>query len=133
MSKKYYGKTSPFYINHKELRKEIVESKANNNIPTKRLEEMLILLTKRVISKMNYYNPDDKNDCFQTAFYTLWKNWSSYDEIKYPDSSFSYLTEIVKRGMAKGWNDLHNNKSWVSKNMVHGGFIMFQGEMSDTD
>jgi hypothetical protein len=70
---------------------------------------MLILLTKNVIKKMYYNDPDDRLDCLQTAYLDVFANWYSFDEMK-GDNAFSYFTEIIKRGLAKGWNKQYKQK-----------------------
>jgi hypothetical protein len=35
--------------------------------------------------------------------------WYNFDEQK-GDNAFSYYTEIIKRGLAKSWNDMYKTK-----------------------
>lgn len=96
------------YLSNKELYKEIVISKAMGKL-TKDAEKMLILLAKNVIRKMRYAENDDKLDCLQSAYLDVFQNWYSFDEVK-GDNPFAYYTEIIKRGMAKGWNRIYKKK-----------------------
>jgi hypothetical protein len=90
------------YLSNKDLYCELIVSKAKGRL-TKEAERMLILLAKNVIRKMYYNDYNDRLDCLQTAYLDVFSNWYSFDENK-GDNAFSYFTEIIKRGMAKGWN-----------------------------
>ena len=90
------------YLSNKDLYCELIVSKAKGKL-TKEAERMLILLAKNVIKKMYYNDHNDRLDCLQTAYLDVFSNWYSFDEMK-GDNAFSYFTEIIKRGMAKGWN-----------------------------
>jgi hypothetical protein len=39
----------------------------------------------------------------------VFANWYSFDENK-GDNAFAYFTEIIKRGLAKGWNSRYKLK-----------------------
>jgi hypothetical protein len=97
-----------FYIDKKEIYKQIVISKAYGFL-TRDAEEMLKKIADRAIRKMVYSNPDDRKDCIQTGLLNLFDNWSKFNEEKYTDA-FSYYTEIFKRGIAAGYNELHKKK-----------------------
>lgn len=90
------------YLSNKDLYCELIVSKAQGRL-TRAAEKMLILLSKSVIKKMYYNDPDDKLDCLQTAYLDVFSNWYQFDELK-GDNAFAYFTEIIKRGLAKGWN-----------------------------
>ena len=95
-----------FWVSNKELLAEIILCKANNNIVSDKLSKMIIKICKGVSSKMTYYNDDDRQDCLSEAYLMLFKNWYQFDESQYTNP-FAYYTEIAKRAVAKGWNDLH--------------------------
>jgi hypothetical protein len=96
------------YLSNKDLYCELIVSKAKGKL-TREAERMLILLAKNVIKKMYYRDSDDKLDCLQTAYLNVFQNWYNFDENK-SDNSFSYFTEIIKRGLAQGWNQQHKPK-----------------------
>lgn len=108
---------NPYYINKKILLKEIIECKQNDNILSKELEKMLIKICQGVVSKMTYWDKDDRKDCLSTAYLKVFDNWYKFDETRF-DNPFAYISEIAKRGMAFGWNEIHNSKSWKTKNKV---------------
>jgi hypothetical protein len=101
-------KAHKHYLSNKDLYCELIVSKAKGKL-TREAEKMLILLTKNVIKKMYYNDYDDRLDCLQTAYLDVFANWYQFDEGK-GDNAFSYFTEIIKRGLAKGWNSRYKLK-----------------------
>jgi len=87
-----------------ELQYELIISKGKGHL-TKRGEELIVILANELIHKFKYFNVDDRCDCLNEGLCAMLTKWSSFNEIKY-DNAFSYMTEICKRGMAKGMNDL---------------------------
>ena len=96
------------YLNNKELYIEIIVSKAQGRL-TRNAEKMLELLAKKTIKKMRYWSNDDKLDCYQSGLLDMFQNWFNFNEDK-SINAFAYFTEIFKRGLAKGWNDLYKKK-----------------------
>jgi DNA-directed RNA polymerase specialized sigma24 family protein len=101
-------KAHKHYLSNKDLYCELIVSKAKGGL-TRQAEKMLILLTKNVIKKMYYNDADDKLDCLQTAYLDVFSNWYQFDELK-GDNAFAYFTEIIKRGLARGWNQQKRKK-----------------------
>ena len=99
---------SKVYLSNKDLYCEILVSKAMGKL-TKPAEKMLILLGKNIIKKFYYSNPDDRHDCLQNGYIQIFSNWYSFDENK-GENCFSYYTEIFKRGIAGGFNQIHKLK-----------------------
>ena len=58
---------------------------------------------------MRYYSNDDKLDCYQTGLLDMFENWYNFNEDK-STNAFAYFTEIFKRGLARGWNNLYKKK-----------------------
>mgnify|MGYP000926613723 FL=1 len=96
------------YLNNKELYIEIIISKAQGRL-TRNAEKMLEILAKKTIKKMRYYSNDDKLDCYQTGLLDMFENWYNFNEDK-STNAFAYFTEIFKRGLARGWNNLYKKK-----------------------
>lgn len=114
-------KNSQNYINKKELLKEIVKSKENDEL-TKEAFEMLFLMVKRISTTLYYKNEDDREDCMQDACHDIVKYWRNFDP-DYPNSNaFSYYTQIIKAGLAKGFHRLypHNRKDIVILGLPEG-------------
>jgi hypothetical protein len=93
------------YLNNKDLYVEIIVSKAQGKL-TRNAEKMLELLGKKTIKKMRYWSNDDKLDCYQSG---LLDNWYNFNEDK-SVNAFAYFTEVFKRGIAKGFNELYKKK-----------------------
>lgn len=96
------------YITNKDLYVEIIVSKAQGRL-TREATRMLILLTKKAQKKMFYNSLDDRNDCLQEAMLQVFKFWFNFDEQK-GDNAFAYYTEVIKRGLAQGWNKMYKYK-----------------------
>ena len=96
------------YLSNKDLYIEIIVSKAQGRLTT-RAAQMLMLLGKKLQTRMYYKDLDDKKDCLQEAMLSVFKFWYNFDEIK-SENAFAYFSEIIKRGLAKGWNDTHKTK-----------------------
>ena len=96
------------YLNNKDLFIELIISKAQGKL-TRPAQKMLELLAKQAIRKMRYWSNDDKMDCYQTGLLYMFQNWHSFNEEK-STNAFAYFTEVFKRGIAKGFNDLYKKK-----------------------
>lgn len=99
------------YLNDDDLFYEIVLSKGKGLL-TKKAERMLILIGNNMISRKNnmYKTDDDKNDCLQTGMLALFQKWMNFNQKKY-SSAFPFFSEVFKRGMAAGYNELINKKT----------------------
>jgi hypothetical protein len=96
------------YLSNKDLYMEIIVSKAKGKL-TPRAAQMLVLLGKKLQNKMYYRDPDDKKDCLQEAMLSVFKLWYNFDENK-GENAFAYYSEIIKRGLAMGWNKMYKTK-----------------------
>lgn len=96
------------YLSNKDLYCEILVSKAQGKL-TLRATQMLVLLGKKLQNKMYYRDPDDKKDCLQEAMLSVFKLWYNFDEMK-GENAFAYYSEVIKRGLAMGWNKMYKTK-----------------------
>ena len=103
------------YLSNKELFIELIISKAQGKL-TRPAQKMLELLGKQAIRKMRYWSNDDKMDCYQTGMLYMFQNWHSFNEEK-STNAFAYFTEVFKRGIAKGFNDLYKKKGDVDNSI----------------
>lgn len=99
------------YLEDNELFYEIVLSKGLGYL-TKKAERMFILIGENMIRCKNnmYKTQDARNDCLQTGLLYMFEKWRGFNEKKYR-LALPYFTEIFKRGMAQGYNDLINKKT----------------------
>lgn len=104
------------YLNNKELYVEIVVSKAQGKL-TNKAKGMLEILAKKTIKKMRYYNEDDRKDCFQTGLLDLYSNWYNFNDEK-SNNAFAYFTEVFKRGLVRGFNDIYKRKGQTDNNYI---------------
>ena len=99
------------YLNDNDLFYEIVLSKGRGFL-TRKAERMFILIGENMIRRKNnmYKSQDDKEDCLQTGLLFMFEKWENFNEKKYK-LALPYFSEIFKRGMAQGYNDLTNKKA----------------------
>ena len=67
-----------------------------------------------LMRKFTYVNKDLQEDCRQHALMTIIYKYTLFNEHKY-DNAFPYVTEIMKRGLAEGYNLSHSNCISLSK------------------
>lgn len=103
------------YLNNRDLYVELIVSKAQGKL-TKKAERMLEILGKETIKKMRYWSNDDKMDCYQSGLLDMYQNWMNFNEEK-SVNAFAYFTEVFKRGLAKGFNELYKKKGDVENNV----------------
>lgn len=96
------------YLSNKDLYVEIIVSKAQGRL-TRNASKMLELLANKTIKKMRYYSTDDRNDCYQSGLLDMFQNWYNFNDQK-SVNAFAYFTEVFKRGIAKGYNELYKKK-----------------------
>ena len=96
------------YLHNKDLYIEVVVSKAQGKL-TRNAKVMLEILAKRTIKKMRYWSNDDRMDCYQSGLLDMFSNWYNFNEEK-SVNAFAYFTEVFKRGIAKGYNELYKKK-----------------------
>lgn len=113
------------YLSARELDYQLIVSKSQGKL-TREAEKMLILLGKKIIGRFSYKNPDDKLDCLQTGYIQLFSYWMSFDENK--GDSFSWATEVFKRGAAQGWNKIYAQKGIKGQKV---GIISLSGYDAD--
>lgn len=117
------------YIKPGEFYDEICKSLERGEL-TDRSWEMIMKLCTNIAKKMVYQNPDDKEDCMYTAYEKIlkyWKNFKPYyvalDGSTKKGNAFAYFTQIIKNGLAEGWNKLHpikgSDKLSLSGNMYN--------------
>ena len=108
------------YLNKQEFYDEMIKCK-ENGVLSERAKNMFVLLANQTIKKKTYYNPDDKFDCLQEGLLALITRQHNFDT-DISNNAFAYYTEIFKRGMAKGLNDIYNkNMKTVSISELNDG------------
>jgi hypothetical protein len=100
------------YLKDTEFTYEIIISKGKGKL-TPKAQEMTLKLVDELSKKFTYHDVSDSYDCKQEALLDILNGWHHFDERRY-NSAFSYITEIAKRGMAKGFGKI-TGKSFSSK------------------
>lgn len=99
---------SNIYLKNEHLLREILLSKEKGEL-TRTALKMLMLLTEKISSGFPYEDGEDKKDCMALAHYDLVKYWRSFNAEK-STNAFAYFTSIIRRGIFKGWNQIHPKK-----------------------
>ncbi len=110
------------YVKNKDLREELVKSKAQDKLTSVALD-MFILMAEKFSTKFKYIYPEDREDCISFAIMDCYMYWKGYNPEK-SANAFAYITQIIKNGFAKGWRKLYGNmpkskKISVSQNKIY--------------
>lgn len=99
-----------YYVNDRDLLYEVILSKGKGKL-TRKAEKYFILIAERTMIKVNYryYDDDERFDCFQQGQLRLFENWKNFDELRF-DKALPYITELFKRGVMDGYNEIKNKK-----------------------
>lgn len=97
--------TNKLYLNNLELTYEIILSQGKGKL-TNKAEEMLISICDNMIRKFNYKYDEDRYDCKMTGLLQILEKWKGFDHIKH-NNSFAYFSEVSKRAIAAGFNQIH--------------------------
>lgn len=108
---------SNHYVNDIDLLYEIILSKGKGHL-TNKAQNMFIKISEKTMEKINYKytNEDEKSDCFQQGQLRLFENWINFNEKRY-SKALPYITEIFKRGVMNGYNEI-NNKKYNQKEQI---------------
>lgn len=94
------------YINQEELLQELKISKENDQL-TRRAVEMLQEMIKRQNRVMSYKNPMDREDVKSRAMLDILLYWRSFNPDLENSNVFSFFSQMIKYGSAKGFNELY--------------------------
>lgn len=108
------------YVSNKELLKEIIESKEQEAL-TPRAIELLSKMIEEISKVFKYRAEEDRIDCQAFAMEDVIKYWNRFNPEK-STNAFSYFTQLIKNGSAKGWRRLYPIKSsmMISLSGEHG-------------
>lgn len=99
------------YLEDDDLYYELVLSKGLGYL-TNNANKYFIRMAKKIMEKKaGSYKGDDQYDCQQNGILMLLSSWKTFDDRKYK-TAFPYATEVFKRGMAAGYNEIMNKKSY---------------------
>lgn len=102
-------KKTKYYINDDELYYELILS-IGKGILTDKAAKMFYLIGQNVIRKKKYWkNKIDIEDCFQSGLEMCLVSWKLFNSKKY-NKALPYITELFKRGSAKGFNQCNDRR-----------------------
>lgn len=96
---------SNHYVSNAELREEIIKSKERNELTPKAVE-LLMRMANEASKRLKYRDEEDRKDCIAFALMDVVKYWRSFNPEK-SSNPFSYFTQMIKNGFAKGWRKIH--------------------------
>ncbi len=97
------------YVNNRELLEAIIISKENSQLTPEALE-MLGKMVKEISKVFKYKMEEDREDCMAFAMEDVIRYWDRFNPEK-STNAFSFFTQLVKNGFAKGWRKLYPIKS----------------------
>jgi DNA-directed RNA polymerase specialized sigma subunit len=107
------------YLKNEELYNELKVCNEKGQL-TDRAIGMFQEMIKNIIRPFSYKDNEDREDCQQQAMLDILVGWKTFD-INHPKcNAFSYFTQTIKNGLAKGYNEIHDIKS-TDKISMSGG------------
>lgn len=100
-----------YYIDDDELYYHIILSKGKGQLTPKCLTMFLLIGENFIrIKQKNYWGDETMlDDSYQSGMLMLLNNWKNFNEKRY-SKALPYLTEVFKRGMTKGFNEIYDFK-----------------------
>lgn len=95
------------HVKNKDLREEIIKSKAQDELTTEAIL-MFQTMAKKFANSFTYVYEEDKKDCIAFAVVDCYQYWRGYDPEK-SQNAFAYFTQIIKNGFGKAWRKLYGN------------------------
>ena len=110
------------YVKNADLRAELIKSKEQEELTPEALD-MFIMMANKFSRKFTYVYEEDREDCISYAIMDCYLYWKGYKPEK-SANAFSYITQIIKNGFAKGWRKLYGHfpksvKVSISQNNVY--------------
>ena len=92
------------YVSNPYLLQEIMKSKAQNELTPEAIQ-MFQLMSENISAKKHYNDPEDRKDCWQSAYLDILLYWRGFDPEK-SKNPFAYFTSLIVNGMNKGWHKI---------------------------
>ena len=92
------------YVDKVAIYEELVKSFEQNKL-TDAAQETFQLMTTLYANKLHFYHIHQNEYVRKIAMDQVNKHWQRYpiDSLKKPNNPFSYFTQVIKCGLAKGW------------------------------
>lgn len=106
-----------YYLKDVDLYYEIVLSKGKGYLTPKAEHYIQLIATNLIKKKRKHFrNPDDMMDCMQNGILIMLEKWMNFDENKFKQA-LPYFSEIYKRGIAAGYNNIYGKKNHQQNNV----------------
>ena len=92
------------YVSNPYLLQEIMKSKAQNELTPEAIQ-MFQLMIENISAKKHYNDPEDRKDCWQSAYLDILLYRRGFDPEK-SKNPFAYFTSLIVNGMNKGWHKI---------------------------
>ena len=92
------------YVSNPYLLQEIMKSKAQDELTPEAIQ-MFQLMIENISAKKHYNDPEDRKDCWQSAYLDILLYWRGFDPEK-SKNPFAYFTSLIVNGMNKGWHKI---------------------------
>ena len=87
------------YVSNPYLLQEIMKSKAQDELTPEAIQ-MFQLMIENISAKKHYNDPEDRKDCWQSAYLDILLYWRGFDPEK-SKNPFAYFTSLIVNGMNK--------------------------------
>lgn len=98
------------YLKNEDLLNELIKSNEHDKL-TDTAICMFQDMIKNIMRPLSYKYIEDKEDCQQQAMLDILVGWRTFNVNHPKGNAFSYFTQTIKNGIAKGWNEIHDIKS----------------------
>lgn len=96
------------YVKNRDLLEELIKCKKTDELSPK-LIEMFRLISSRLILKLHFQNPMDKDDVEIGGWTDQCMYWRKFD-INRGTNAFAYFSQVCKNGFGKAWNAMYGKK-----------------------
>lgn len=98
------NKNGKQYVSNPYLLQEIIKSKKQGQLTDEAIQ-MFQLMVENISAKKHYNDPEDRKDCWQSAYLDILLYWKGFDPEK-SKNPFAYFTSLIVNGMNKGWHKI---------------------------
>lgn len=92
------------YVSNPYLLQEIMKSKERDELTPEALK-MFQLMIENISAKKHYNDPEDRKDCWQSAYLDILLYWRGFNPEK-SKNPFAYFTSVIVNGLNKGWHKI---------------------------
>jgi len=96
------------YVKNDDLLREILKSKANGK-PSRELIEMCRLIASRLITKLYFKDPMDRDDVLMGGWTDMVLYYHKFNP-EVSTNAFAYMTQTCKNGFGKNWNKMYKKR-----------------------